>query len=112
MASFSHSLKGEASRYIFLTKFRKFLQENASGRGVGILQGGHYGLLAVLQGLQSGHLVPLRLPLTCLTCAVLAGFSSRNPSAQPWMRNKLASSLAPMYVFCHLPLEHAHALPP
>ncbi|KAI4532422.1 hypothetical protein MG293_017687 [Ovis ammon polii] len=24
---------GEASRYIFLTKFRKFLQENASGRG-------------------------------------------------------------------------------
>ncbi|KAB0396972.1 hypothetical protein E2I00_000553 [Balaenoptera physalus] len=26
-------LKGEASRYIFLTKFRKFLQENASGRG-------------------------------------------------------------------------------
>lgn len=68
MASFSHSLKGEASRYIFLTKFRKFLQENASGRGVGILQGGHYGLLAVLQGLQSGHLAPLGLPLTCLTC--------------------------------------------
>ena len=28
--------KGEASRYIFLTKFRKFLQENASGRGVGV----------------------------------------------------------------------------
>jgi hypothetical protein len=37
-ASFFPALKGEASRYIFLTKFRKFLQENASGRGVGILQ--------------------------------------------------------------------------
>ncbi len=27
--------QGEASRYIFLNKFRKFLQENASNRGVG-----------------------------------------------------------------------------
>lgn len=26
--------QGEASRYIFLNKFRKFLQENASNRGV------------------------------------------------------------------------------
>lgn len=28
------SCQGEASRYIFLNKFRKFLQENASNRGV------------------------------------------------------------------------------
>lgn len=35
-ASFFLPSKGEASRYIFLTKFRKFLQENASGRGVSV----------------------------------------------------------------------------
>lgn len=31
---FFSSCQGEASRYIFLNKFRKFLQENASNRGV------------------------------------------------------------------------------
>lgn len=93
-AFFPHPLKGEASRYIFLTKFRKFLQENASGRGVGILQGGPCGLPAVLQGLHTGHPAPkpatklFHLPLTS------AAFPSWDPRAWPWMRSELGLGLA------------------
>lgn len=73
---FSHSLKGEASRYIFLTKFRKFLQENASGRGVGIgvPQGGHCGPQARLQGRALGI---WHLSAACLSYFVITAFSSR-----------------------------------
>lgn len=80
---FSHSLKGEASRYIFLTKFRKFLQENASGRGVGIgvpqgghcgPQGGHCGPQAVLQGYTLGI---WHLSAACLSYFIITAFSSR-----------------------------------
>lgn len=74
-------LKGEASRYIFLTKFRKFLQENASSRGVGVPRPAHRRPLAVLQPLHPGFWQLALLP-----------DSTQGPGAGSWIRNRLASS--------------------